>query len=196
MSTILQAPNDRKNKPWRLLVCFTCYTIERLPPYEGREGPDGSYLEPDPILEHLLEPHRHGGPRWPETGTDEHRGMIMRVDEGTWNSMKARQRISKELFKEEAERVAFKDTLHDDAGKCYQRHGRPGQGLVLNCHDYRSDSKRLSSPATNERKTIMDELGIDVGPALARKAPVFLCSFCAYESQVMTIKRRKRGMYK
>jgi hypothetical protein len=161
-------------KPHRLLACYDCLTLEKLPPYEGREDANGVYLDYDPVLEHLLEPHRTNG--------EPHRGMLLRVPAEVWDDMKARQNISRELFKEEAERAAFKDTLTEDANTCYVRHNRPGRELNLDCGDYRSDKKRIGNPSRSR--------------AAAHLAPVYLCDFCPYKSQVITVQRHAAGGYR
>lgn len=161
------AEPDRRQRKHRLLVCYTCSTIEKLPPYEGREDENGVYLDYDAPLEHLIQT-KHSRPEL-------HIGRLFQVDEGAWESMETRQQINKELFGLEAEKVAWKDTFSEDAGKCYNRHHRPKQG----CIDWRDDSKRLGSPS---------------GSAASR--PVFLCDFCPVKSYVETEVRWKRGDYK
>jgi hypothetical protein len=77
---------------------------------------------------------------------------------------------------------ASKDTYREDAGFCYQRHGRPGyEKGPDSCIDYQIDAKRLTDREWRARHP-------DTGD-------VFLCSFCPYESVVMTRKRAKRGDY-
>lgn len=77
---------------------------------------------------------------------------------------------------------ASKDTYREDAGLCYQRHGRPGYEKGPDaCIDYNSDAKRLTDSQWRARHP---ETG-----------DVFLCAFCPYQSVVMTRKRAQRGDY-
>lgn len=157
---------DRTNRPHRLLVCYTCATIEKLPPYEGREDEHGVYLDYDPVLEHLLKDHQR---------PEQHRGRLFLVDEAAWENMDSRREINSQLFGLEAERVAWKDTLAEDAGKCFNAHKRPKAG----CIDWHDDSKRLGSPSGKRASHA-----------------VHLCDFCPVRSYVETEIRWKRGDYK
>lgn len=159
-----------REKAHRLLACYTCLSIDKLPPYEGREGPGGEYLDDDPVLEHLL------------LGHQDHRGRIFRVDEGTWENLQARTKISQQLFADQAAQVEFRDQLKDDAHSCWKKHNRPGRDGLLNCPDFRDGSKRLGNPSKTRQS--------------AAVAAVYLCSFCPYNSSVETEVRWRRGAYK
>lgn len=165
---------DQEQKPWRLLVCYDCYTIEKLPPYTGPEDEHGVALARDEALEHLLEGHRH-------SDGEPHRGVMLRCDEATWNNMQMRTELSRQLFKEEAERVAFNDTLMEDAMSCFNRHQRPNQG----CIDYKDESKRLGVHAQGRRER-----------AAVLASPVYLCDFCVVQSSYVDVQiRKKKGQY-
>jgi hypothetical protein len=77
---------------------------------------------------------------------------------------------------------AAKDTFREDAGLCYQRHGRPGYEKGPDgCIDYHTDAKLLTDKNWKTRNPARDH--------------VWLCEFCPYASVVMTRKRKKRGDY-
>lgn len=156
-------------RPFRLLQCLECYTLEKLPPYEGRMDEHGAYVDPDPLLEHLISKHTE------QPSGLTHVGRLFTVDEDTWNKLDGKTEFEKEMWKEDAERAAFKDTLTEDAVKCFNKHNRPDQG----CLDWKDKSKVLGNPSRH--------------PGAPKR---FLCDFCPVRSYVETKVRIARGEYR
>lgn len=153
----------------RLLICRDCRTIEELPDYNGP-------VEHDVLLDHAVEAHRF-------PNGEQHFGNLAVVEDAQWHNDSTRQEIINRIRAKttglESEYYATKATFHDDALKCFAKHGRPE--LAVGCNDYRSDKKRLGNPS---------KMGWQVGPK------VYLCQFCPYESEVVTAKRWEAGQYK
>lgn len=145
-------------RPFRLLQCLECLTLEKLPPYEGRMDEHGVYLDPDPVLEHVIEQNHTERP----SGLT-HVGRLFTVDEATWNKLDGTTQFEKELWKEDAERAAFRDTLTEDAVMCFNKHSRPDQG----CIDWKDKSKMLGNPSRH--------------PGAPKR---FLCDFCPVRAYV------------
>lgn len=161
-------------KEHRLLVCYDCFTIEKLPPYRGATDDQGRYLEDDPPLEYLIE-SKHM-----TDGQEPHRGMLFLCDEDTWNSLNAQTEISKEVFKDQAANAQLRDSLTDDALSCYRKHNRPKDG----CIDWMDESKRLPSPSKQKS-------------ANKGKHAMKLCHFCPVtHGTVLPDIRTKLGLRK
>ena len=150
---------SRTDRPHRLLQCLQCLTLERVPPYTGGMDGNGVYLDPDPVLEYLIREHH-------TTNGEPHIGRLFTVDKDTWDKLSDSTELDKALWNEDVERAAFRDTLKDDAGKCYNRHNRPSQG----CIDWRTKEKELSNPSHH--------------PGAAKS---WLCDFCfSGDTEVIT----------
>ena len=134
----------------RLLQCTSCLSLEKLPDYDGPP-------EADAVLIHHLEPHR-----FPD-GQAHIGNLFVGVPDKALENMAAREQIEREIWGAKAEMASFKDTLMEDAQKCYSAHSRPKMG----CIDYKDDMKRLGNPVKNQH----------VGK-------VYLCDFCTVHSFV------------
>lgn len=135
----------------RLLQCLDCLTLEKLPDYDGPHEIDGA-------LQHALKPHRFPDGQ-PHTGN-----LAVGIPDEALENMAAREQIEKEMWGAKAEFASFKDTLVEDAGKCYNGHGRP----KLGCIDFQDDKKRLGNAQTKSKAA----------------GKVYLCDFCPVKSFV------------
>lgn len=125
--------------------------LERLPDHDGPEQTDSA-------LHYALIPHR-----FPDG--EAHLGnLFVGIPEEALANMDARATIEREIWGAQAEMASFKDTLVEDAGKCYNAHQRP----KLGCIDYKDDSKRLGNPRTKS----------------GYAGKVYLCEFCPVHSFV------------
>lgn len=165
----------------RLLVCYTCNSIDALPWFDGP-------VQYDDTLNYRLSQHRFadGNP---------HIGMngLATVNEASWENPNLRRRILADLSKlrkgGEAEGLGqvnydLRNTFKEDAQACWRAHNR-----TTDCADYKSDSKRLVPDTRGERK----ELGLAIKNS-ARPA-TSLCVFCPYHSVVMQRARKEQGFY-
>lgn len=190
----------------RLLQCLDCLSVETLPNFVGPKSDEGH----DPLLQRLVDRHQgplnreqlhrrpSNAPRVREIRMDEpHFGNLHTIDDALWNHPdpskrdEIRRSVLKEMWKGHTgypeEFYATKDTFMEDAGICYQRHGRPG-GIDSGpdgCIDYMSESKRLTD-------TDWEARGERMG---SPRSHVYLCQFCPYQSVVTTRKRSARGDY-
>ena len=143
----------------RLVQCSTCKILEKLPDFSGPVGDDV-------LLEVWAEKHLG------------HVGQMFSVDQATWDNLDQRTKIEEDIWKNQAEFSATRDTYEEDALVCFNRHNRPKMG----CIDYCEDSKRIGSPTKSKSRYLK---------------PVYLCFFCPVHSGfVATEQRHKRGMYK
>lgn len=180
-----QDPRKQKG-PWvRILLCFTCKTMEQM-----RDYPPNAPPEFDAVLHELN--RKHGGDEPDPTRL--HREAILRPEQKDWDNRKIREQILDQAWATEKgfrpSYYALKDTLQEDAAKCWKKHGKPN--AHVGCSDYRADSRRIGNPAASDRKVLARELGRDhhdlgLGPR------VFLCEFCPYESVVQQKKQDKYG---
>lgn len=157
----------------RLLLCFECKTTEQIPDYEGPSAADDT-------LTYAIHPHKY------PTGTP-HNGQLMRVEKKHWDSPSTRRAIENQIRESaghtglDTEFYATKDTLAEDAMKCWAAHNRnPG------CSDYKSSKKRLSAGTDHERK----KMGL-----LPLASKTYLCDFCPVKSIVQQKVFEKRGLY-
>ena len=157
----------------RLLICLECKTTEQIPDYEGDHRHDYT-------LDYVIQPHTY-------PSGEKHRGQLMRVEKKHWDSPSTRTAIENQIRESaghtglDKEFYATKDTLHEDAMKCWAAHNRnPG------CSDYKSPKKRLSAGTDRERK----KLGI-----APLRSTTFLCDFCPVKSMVQQRVFEKRGLY-
>jgi hypothetical protein len=125
--------------------------LEKLPDYDGP-------AETDDALNYALIPHRT------PDGVAHIGNLAVGIPDEALENMNAREQIEKEMWGAKAEFASFKDTLVEDAGKCYSAHGRP----KLGCVDYKDDKKRLGNPRTKS----------------ARAGKIYLCDFCVVHSFV------------
>lgn len=158
---------------YRLLVCLVCKTTEQLPDYEGPTAADDT-------LNYVTSHHKF-------PSGDPHQGHLMRVEAKHWDSPSTRRAIENQIRESaghtgfDTEFYATKDTLSEDAHKCFNAHNRnPG------CNDWRSPKKRLSAGTDKERK----KLGL---PPMASKT--YLCDFCPVRSMVQQAAFAKAGLY-
>lgn len=155
----------------RLLICFDCMTVEPLPAYTGPRRPDNTPAGADPELEYLLPRHRTDG--------QEHVGRLMGMTLDTYEALKRSgfMDLRKQLNTEDP--FSFRDTLTEDATKCFQRHRRP---TVPGCVDYRTPAKILTNPG-----------GVRYNDGSNTR---YLCDFCPYHHGVVVPARRKElGQY-
>lgn len=163
----------------RLLVCYTCNSIDALPWFDGP-------VEYDDTLNYRLSQHRFAS-------GDPHIGMngLATVNESSWENPNLRRRILEDLSKlrkaGEAEGLGhanynLRNTFKEDAQACWKKHNR-----TLNCEDYKSDSKRLVPDTRGERR----ELGLEA--RASRRPGTSLCVFCPYHSVVMQRARKAQG---
>jgi len=152
----------------RLLLCHEDKTLEQVDDYEGDPHNDWA-------LKYVLEKHRY-------PSGDPHLGQMLRVEKKHWELESTRKAIEQQI-RDSAGHTGLdqsfydtKDTLGEDALKCFERHSRnPG------CNDYRNEDKRLSAGTDRERKSL--------GLAPLRSNH-FLCDHCPVHSMVMAHKNR------
>lgn len=154
----------------RILQCFTCKTMEEVPDFVGL--PDD-----DVFLQHIDE--AHGG----HTEQPHHRALH-RVESKHWENRRVRKQIVEQMWAGTKgfvpEYYATRNTLLEDAGKCFSKHHRQ-----VPCLDYQDPSKRLGNPARRDRQRLAKELRRDV-PGGGPK--VFLCNFCPVQTHVDQMK--------
>lgn len=193
----------------RLLQCRDCGTVEILPDVLGDQVNASSH---DPLLERLVNGHqgplnddqqvrriKNGLGRSREIIPDEpHFGTLYTVPPDDWNcpgdpekEQRVRNTILRKLWPEDKgfppEFYATKDTFREDAGKCYERHGRPGSAKgPYACVGFQDNSKLLTDEGWMRR-------GRDSGQP--NRQPIYLCTFCPYQSVVTTRIRMQRGDY-
>jgi hypothetical protein len=130
----------------------------------------------------------------------EGRGKIQRFPHGVeqfvvqaddWINPDYRKGILQQMWGEDTgyppEFYAAKDTFREDAGHCYNSHGRPGdpdKGPHA-CIDYQSSSKQLTDEGWKARGEIQ---------GMPRR-DIFLCDFCPFHQVVVMRKRAERGEY-
>ncbi|WP_020142278.1 hypothetical protein [Terracoccus sp. 273MFTsu3.1] len=152
----------------RLLLCHEDKTLEQVEDYEGDPHNDWA-------LKYVLEKHRY-------PSGDPHLGQMLRVEKKHWDLPSTREAIEKQI-RDSAGHTGLdqsfydtKDTLGEDALKCFEKHGRnPG------CSNYRDEDKRLSAGTDRERKS----LGLQ-----PLRSNHFLCDHCPVHSMVMAHKNR------
>lgn len=156
----------------RVLQCFNCKSMEVLPDFIGPP-------EHDMVLQHVLVPH--GG----ET-ENPHHGALHRVERKYWEDINVRKSIVERLWENTSgfrpSYYDYKDTLQDDAIKCFSKHKRQ-----VPCLDYQDGSKRLGNPARGLRKWLAREVRRDVQD-LPEAPKVFLCNFCPVQQHVDRMK--------
>lgn len=163
------------HKKIRLLHCHDCGTLEELPWFDGPASAD---IE----LEYVLSRHETNGHR--------HIGKLYDVEERVWKLKNLRNTLIEQIKGRGSAGLAVldstfydvRDTLKEDAAKCYSVHLRPTAG----CADWRSDRKKLLPDTKKDRK----EVGLSM-----EKAPVrWLCDFCPVRSFYETKANQHRGI--
>jgi hypothetical protein len=144
--------------------------MEELPDFEGLP-------EHDVTLQYIDE--RHGG----QTQMP-HTRALHRVEKRFWDDRGVRRQIVEGMWKSTSgfvpEYYHTKDTLVEDAQKCFIAHRRS-----VPCIDYQDRSKRIGNPAAGDRKALSKDTRRDFtggGPK------VFLCNFCPIQTHVDRMK--------
>jgi hypothetical protein len=162
----------------RVLQCFECKSMEVMPDYDPALPPAF-----DAVLHEIDK--RHGG----DTETPHYR-TIERISEKAWENMPLRRQMVKQMW---SETTGFtpayydaRDTLKDDAVKCFQQHHRQ-----VPCIDYQDSSKRLGNPAAADRARLAREMrDEDIKHSAIR---IYLCNFCPVQVKVDQMKRDAGG---
>jgi hypothetical protein len=162
----------------RLLLCKDCGVLTKVPgaPHNGFV-PDGGW----PELDHIVAQHQH-------TEIPEHKrkgGMLFPTTQKTWDTLDPTTEVRKWALANQVWISEYKDTLMEDAGKCFRKHHSP-EFPGKPCIDYKTDAKRIGAPSGNKRSIALDD---------KRGKLQFLCTYCPYESTVTTAKRIIRGDY-
>lgn len=169
-----------------LYVCFQCKEINEIPDYDPKEA------DRDTRIGYLVEMHLQRHPSLAERIPTEWSRLGF-VPEKMWKSSEYKKQIVNGILKSndqtgfDAEFYATMDTFKEDAGKCYQSHGRPDYTAV-GCQDYLSANKELKPNTAIERKAAGLPRYDDV-----KVKRSFLCEHCPYHSQVVSIERLRRG---
>ena len=146
----------------RLLFCYDCKTIEELQDFDGPP-------EYDSVLEYALSQHETNGHR--------HVGKLYKVEQRAWDIPNLRNAIigqlrggSAGLSEIDPEFYNTRDTLKEDALKCFSKHLRPKEG----CSDWRNDRYMLRPPTKADRA----DIGLSMDGAPRR----WLCDWCPVRS--------------
>ncbi len=186
MPEITQATLRPQDEFCRLLVCYNCSTVEKIPPYDGPRDDhgaparreDGSLLHEDWALEYALKPHRSDG--------EPHNGNLMVLDEATWEAVERRgtDMLTQETGLDSVGEI--RDTIKDDALKCFSDHNRPEQG----CIDWCDHSKWLGNGG---------DAPVGTNPYTGQREDrrIYLCHACPVtHGHVLTDLRHRAGLYK
>lgn len=151
----------------RILQCMTCRTVEELPDWTGP-------VQHDAVLQHI--DLKHGG-----ASEQPHHRALHRVDLAHWRDDGIRRQIHERMWSGTTgfvpEVYATRDTLTEEASKCFIKHHRS-----VPCIDYMDHRKRLGNPAARDRKKLARELRND---NIAAQGPkVYLCSYCPVQTMV------------
>lgn len=173
----------------RIFVCRRCHTVDEIPFNEV--PPEG---ELDPFIERAVQRHqtcgqeRGVGGYVPEQVASGDRFVAI-VERKHWSNMATRNDILKRLstsstgFEEEV--YAVRNTLQEDALKCYAKHGNPKGG----CIDYKDQSKAVGNQfLTDEEKLIRRKSGLIAALKDQKKRKtVYLCDYClSGDTEVVT----------
>jgi hypothetical protein len=163
----------------RLLVCRQCKTIDTFPLYDGPKELEAE----DPILDGMVRRHvqMHGdiNPEVAALFTVGEDKCNCKQCHGMFTMWEAHHDLVLKGLQERwtgfhPEWYATKDTLKEDAMRCYNLHRRP---KGADCIDWMDDSRRLTPESWPKDKT------------------VYLCHFCPVATAVVTKKRLMRHMY-
>ena len=181
----------------RLLVCHICQTIDELPSISDDLRKElGRTREPEPLLLHAMETRHNHGPTF--SGGAAERIALVQVDDLEWMNNDLRDEVLSRFKHEwsgfEPELYAVRSTFHEDALRCFNRHGRPKEG----CIDYCDSSKLLTPNSWHteaEEQIDKSDLTRITNETRAHRKPVFLCHFCPVQTYVTTQRRHQRGDY-
>lgn len=168
---LIEKSNDKDDAKMRILVCYTCDSIDPLPFYDGPP-------QYDDTLNHRVGLHRFPDGR-------EHFGQLMRVSEKSWNDPQKRTEIIRQMHQHRnagqgdglgEDIYDVKNTYQEDAMSCWRlEHNR-----TSNCEDYKSDKKRLVY-----QQTLADRKAAGMEHRSKHIATdTYLCDFCPYKSVV------------
>lgn len=172
---------DADDPKIRLLICYTCNSIDPLPYFDGP-------VEYDVTLLARAEQHR-----FPDGNAHFVYPGLARVSEVSWADPSRQKEIIKKLLEQRGGDTgldqAFYDvrsTFEEDAMKCWRvEHNR-----TTDCGDYKTEPKRLLPDTREERR----ELGLSV-KSKDRTGGSYLCDFCPYRSIVQQRVFKDRGLY-
>lgn len=173
-----ESATEEKGPFVRLLQCFDCRTTELLPDFQGRADND--------VILHEID-SKHGGHE--EEIQRRHNRALHRVPQRVWERPKMREAIVKRMWEGTGfspSVYAVRDTLKEDAVKCFIKHRRS-----VPCIDYRDDSKRLGNPQREARENFRKEFGRDMRE-ISGGPRVYLCQYCPVEVKVQ---QKKQDLY-
>jgi len=171
-SSIIAAPPGMPLDGPRLVMCFDCGVLTEVGPQP--DGPE------DPELFRVVRDHQHI-----ERGNHDVHMQCWPTSQATWDRLDVTTEFRKELMANQIQVQEYRDQIGEDAVKCHRLHGQP-ELPGKPCIDYKSDAKRLGG-------------GLGRKSILLRRDPQrlnYLCTYCPYESTVVTQKRWERGDYK
>jgi hypothetical protein len=112
----------------RLLACYQCGTLSKLPDFSGHPTMDMALIE-------VCKMHQHH-----EVPDDQHKGgQLFMLDQATYDKIDPVTEVRKELAKNHVDMHDMRDELKDEAMKCFNRHGRPNDS----CIDFESEHKTI-----------------------------------------------------
>lgn len=177
----------------RLLVCHRCHTVEELPDYEGPADEDAVLLRVVSAHQSCTPGGALVGGRTPEEALRSDRALA-RVERKHWNNPDTRAQILAQLGQGEtglgSEFYAVKNTLHEDALKCFSKHHRPDT-----CIDWKDQSKIVGNAILTDEEKKASKLLEGIRTKRQNKQ-VYLCDFCPVKSKVQEKVFRQRGLYK
>lgn len=180
----------------RMCFCYVCRTLTKIDDFKDRDGKPGTNPDHDVVLQDWIDRHMHGlalddhpgGRVFPFDDEQSHlsrAGVGHRLPEDPRftnvpaDSIErhAIEQVREELAKNHIDMADYRDELKDDATKCHRSHGQPSYPGKP-CIDYQAANKRLGSKRM---------------PSTWQK---WLCTYCPYETTVVTVKRWNRGDYR
>ena len=178
----------------RLLICRRCHTVEEVPDYEGPADEDALLLRVVSAHQSCTPGGALVGGETPEKALQGDRALA-RVKRADWNDPKKRENILAQIGEGETglggEFYAVKNTFHEDALKCFNRHHRPDV-----CIDYKDQSKVVGNSLLHtEEEKAASRLLEGIRTKRTNKQ-TFLCDFCPVRSKVQEKVFAKRGLYK
>lgn len=184
--TNLFNPDDKTVKKTGLYICFPCKELNEIPDYEPKDA------DRDPRIGYLIEQHLRRHPSFEDRNLLEWCSLGF-VPAKMWDNPEYKKEITKKILEGngltgfDSETYATMNTFKEDAGKCYNSHGRPDYSAV-GCQDYLSVNKELKPNTSVERKAA----GLPTYDQVKVKRS-FLCEFCPYHAQVISIRRMKQS---
>ena len=156
----------------RLLLCYDCQTLTKIAPFLGP-------VERDVDLERAVGAHQHL-----ERGAHDVHMQLFPTTADTWERLDPVETLRKEMMANNIWIQEYRVQVGEDAVKCHREHGQP-EYPGKPCIDYKTDKKRLGG-------------GLSVRVDLRKRDPhglQYLCTYCPYESTVVTEKRWRKGAY-